>query len=523
MTDRAPRSPLFSIVTPVFDPSPADLDETISSVRSQTCRDWEWVLVDDRSTNPTVRSHLRRAAASDPRISVHERAANGGIVAASNDALERARGRWLVLLGHDDLLDPRALESMAKAIETNPDACYLYSDEDKVGPDGTFAQPFRKPVWSPERLRHQMYLGHLSVIRTDLVRQVGGFRPGFDGSQDHDLALRVTELGEPVVHVPEILYHWRIVPGSTSADPSAKDYASEAGLRAVRDHLDRLGRRGDTVTLAAPHTYRISRVLPPDLMVSVVIPTRGGCGLAWGALRNYVVEAVRSLLAHTEHELLEIVVVHDTGTPRDVLDELSSVCREALVLVAYDKPFNFSDKCNQGFLSAAGDIVVFLNDGIVIQSDHFVEELCAPLWEESVGMTGARLVYPDGTIQHAGHAYFGRDFTHPLLGWPDDDPGPFRALLVDREASGLTAACIAMRRDVFEQVGGFREDLPVNFNDVDLCYKVRGTGRRLVWLADVRATHFESRSRSRDVHVWEHEGVLGRWQQPEVDLYLPCL
>ena len=515
-------NPFFSIVTPVYDPSEKHLLETIDSVRAQTFPSWEWILVDDLSPNPGVREVLRAAGATDGRIVVHEREANGHIVRASNDALERATGEWIVLLDHDDLLEPTALELIAEAIATAPDAGYVYTDEDKVDDAGEISGEFRKPEWSPERLRHQMYLGHLSALRHDLVRRVGGFREGYDGSQDHDLALRVTELGSPVLHVPEVLYHWRMVPGSTAGDPTAKDYASDAGLRAVRDHLDRLGRHDDRVEMSdLAHTYRTIRHLDPETLVSVVIPTRGSSGVVWGSDRCFVVEAVASLLRRTEHSLLEFVVVYDTATPEEVLTTLRRLCGESLVLVEFDRPFNFSEKCNLGFVAASGDVIVFLNDDIEVLSDSFVEQLCAPLEEESVGMTGARLLYSDGTIQHAGHAYYQDHFRHVLLGSLDEDPGPFGALSVDREVSGLTAACIALRRDVVEQVGGFWTYLPSNFNDVDFSYKVRATGRRLVWLADVRATHFESRTRINTVHAWEHRAILERWGTPDLDPYLP--
>lgn len=518
----APGSPRFSIVTPVFDPDVSHLAETIASVRAQTYDGWEWIVVDDCSTNREVRAVLRAASERDPRIVLHERETNGHIVRASNDALARSTGDWIVLLDHDDLLEPEALASIATAIAEAPDAGYVYSDEDKVDESGSRFGEFRKPIWSPERLRHQMYLGHLSALRRDLVLEVGGFREGFDGSQDHDLALRVTELGDRVIHIPEVLYHWRIVPGSTAGDPTAKDYASEAGIRAVEEHLRRIGWASDLVELAAPHTYRIRRSFAPETLVSVVIPTRGSCGLVWGEEQCFVLEAVKSLLDHTEHDLLEIVVVYDTGTPEHVLGALGRLCGEALVLVEYPKPFNFSDKCNQGYLASSGDVVVFLNDDIVIESDAFVEQLCAPLREDAVGMTGARLAYSDRTIQHAGHVYAGGEYHHVFINQLDDFGGPFGELLLDREVSGLTAACVALRREVVEEVGGFWTYLPSNFNDVDLSYKVRYTGRRLLWLADVRATHFESRTRVNTVHAWEHAAVLDRWGTPDRDDYLPA-
>jgi glycosyltransferase involved in cell wall biosynthesis len=232
---------LFSVITPVYGPSLEVLRETIKSVRDQTFTDWELIMVDDRSPSEAVRELLRKVAEGDGRIRLVERAVNGGIVAASNDALAISSGAFIALLDHDDLLAPTALESMARAIAEHDNVDYMYSDEDKIDPDGNHCDLFHKPDWSPERLRHQMYTCHLSVLRSSVVREVGGFHEGFDGSQDHDLVLRVSERAREVVHVPEVLYHWRMVPCSAALAYDEKSYAWEAGKRAVQAHLDRLG------------------------------------------------------------------------------------------------------------------------------------------------------------------------------------------------------------------------------------------------------------------------------------------
>lgn len=513
--------PFFSVVTPVYEPPLDVLQEMIDSVLAQTDPDLELVLVDDRSPSDAVREVLRAAARRDSRVRVVERAENGRIVAASNDAVEAATGEFLVLVDHDDLLVPHALERVRRALEEDPEVDYVYTDEDKVGPDGTFYDTFRKPPWSPERLRSHMYTGHLSVMRASLVREVGAFRDGYDGSQDHDLALRVTERARRVVHVPEVLYHWRVVPGSAAGAADAKPYTWEAGRRAVDDHLARTG-VGEAAELGPwPGTYRVRRRLPASTTVSVVIPTRGGKGLVWGQERVFVVEAVRSALARTRHPHVEVVVVHDTPTPPAVLDALREVAGDRLVLVPFDEPFNFSRKCNLGFLHASGDVVVMLNDDVEVRSDLWLETLAAPLVEEDVAAVGANLWFEDGTRQHAGHVYYEGHLRHVGLGTPSGDPGPFAAFVVAREVSGLTGACVAMRSDVYEEVGGFSETLPVNFNDVDLSFKLRATGRRLVWLPDVELFHFESRTRKAEVVEWEYKRLRERWVFDGDDVYLP--
>ena len=514
------RAPLFSIVTPVYDPPIDVLRDTIESVRRQTWTDWELILVDDRSPDERVRDVLREAAARDPRIRVIERETNGHIVEASNDGVDAARGEFIALLDHDDLLTKRALELMQRAIKAEPEADYLYSDEDKVDADGRYYQAFYKPDWSPERLRGQMYTSHLGVLRTALVREVGGFRHGYDGSQDHDLVLRVTERARKVVHVPRVLYHWRVVPGSAAGDAEAKPYAWDAGRRAVQDQLDRLGIDGTVDYGRRPGTYAITRRLDPDVRISVVIPTRGDEGLVWGRRRRFVVEAVRSLVAKGGHDNLEIVVVFDAGTPDEVLDELVEIAPD-LQLIPYTKPFNFSEKCNLGVVASYGDVIVLLNDDVEIESEDFLPHLVAPLLEDGVGMTGARLLFANTTIQHAGLTFDRHDLTHVFAGAPVEDPGPFAALLVNRECSGLTGACIALTRATYEEVGGLSEQLPVNFNDVDLSYKVTSSGRRLVWVANAVAYHFESQTRKAVVHPWEAELVFRRWAVPDEDRYLP--
>ncbi len=512
---------MFSIVTPVYEPPLDVLADTIASVLAQDDQDWEWILVDDLSPSEGVRALIRDHAGRDPRIRLIERETNGHIVAASNDGIDAARGDFIVLLDHDDLLTPDALSANARLIAAHDDVDYLYSDEDKVDDEGNFYGDFVKPDWSPERLRGQMYTSHLSVMRTEVVRRVGKFREGYDGSQDHDLALRVGEVARRVVHIPEVLYHWRAVAGSAAADANAKPYATIAGAKAVQSHLDRVGLQAEVGQGPVPGHYRITRRLDPSVRVSVVIPTIGQSDLIWGVRKPMVVEAVRSLLEKTSHQNLEIVVVYDLPTPEKVLQQLRELAGDKLVLELFPRPFNYSEKMNVGCLRATGDRLVFLNDDVEVISDGWLEQLVAPLDEPDVGLTGARLYFSDDTVQHAGHAYGQGHYFHPFRHLPRTDYGPFGALIINREASGVTAACSAMRRDTFTQIGGFSETLPANFNDVDLCYKVRRHALRIVYVAAVELYHFESRSREPVVHDWERQIVRDRWGFPSHDPYVP--
>lgn len=501
------------MITATYDPPAGALEDTIASVLGQGHDDWEWVLVDDRSPADWVWPRLERLASEEPRVRVHRREVNGGIVAASQDALDRASGEFVVLLDHDDVLAPDALTRVAAEIAAHPDLDYLYSDQDRMTFDGETHSRFRKPDWSPERLRHHNYVTHLSVLRRSLAVEVGGFRAGYDGSQDHDLVLRVTERARTVVHVPEVLYHWREVPGSAAGDAEAKPWAWDAGVRAVQDHLDRTGIGGRASKGRAPGTYHVER--EPDLTTptSIVVPTIGASGTVRGQDRVMVVETLRSVLASTRHEALEVVVVYDTPTPAPVLESLRSLSTDAVPvrLVEFTEPFNFSRKCNVGALHATGRNLVFLNDDMEAVSEGIPEHLTAPLAEPGVGATGPKLYFEEDLIQHAGLVYGSGTITHSYYKMAATKLGAYGDLWSNREVSALTGAAFAVRREVFQEVGGFSEPFPVNYNDVDLSLKIRRTGRRLVWLHGVVLYHFESVSRSNAVRDWEKELVCRRW------------
>ncbi len=518
--DSAPAAPMFSVITPVFDPPIAVLREAIESVLAQTFRDWELILVDDKSTDDAVRETLREFAQGDHRIRVIERDVNGHIVAASNDGVGAARGEFLALLDHDDVLSPQALQLNAGVITRRPQVDYVYSDEDLIGPDGRRYGAFKKPDWSPERLRAQNYCCHLSVLRTSLVREVGGFRPGFDGSQDHDLILRVTERARRVAHIPQVLYHWRAMPGSAAADPEAKPYALETGRRAVEDQVSRLGISG-RVSVGSHGRYVVERELPERRRVSIVIPTIGSSGVIWGRRRCFVTEAVQSALASTDHANLEVVVVHDRPTPAAVLDELRAIAGDRLVLVPFGEPFNYSRKMNLGVVAATGDRLILLNDDTEVRSDRWVEELLGPLEEPDVGMTGAKLYFSSASIQHAGLACTNGEFRHPYRRAPGDTRGKADMLMINREVSGVTGACVGIRREVFLELGGLCEQLPNSFNDVDFSYKVRAAGKRILMMPRCELFHFETQTRKAVRNDWEMRFVRDRWGVAGRDPFTP--
>lgn len=512
--------PLFTLVTPVSDPPLDGLRCTIASVLGQRFAAWEWVIVDDASSDPAVRKVLR-GAASDRRIRVVERIDPGGAVAALTDALTAARGTFVAEIRVADQLADDALGRLAEVLSDDVD--FAYSDEDRIDAAGTRFDGYPKPAWSPERLLGQHYIGSLAAARRSLIKEVGGYRAGFDGVEAHDLALRVTERARRVVHLPAVLYHRFGESESTAIDPAMPADAQAVGRRAIRDALTRRGIAASVIDDGhyVGH-YRIVRQLDPATKVSLVIPTMGSRALVWGTEQVLVVESVRSALAMTDHQNVEVVVVYDDHMDPAVLTSLKEVAGDRLVPVRYSKPFNFSEKINVGALAASGDVVVLLNDDIRVREHGWLEQLVAPLADPAVGMTGAKLYFSDGTLQHVGHAYHSGGWGHPYIGWDGAAEGKRRLLRVNREVSGVTAACAALRRETFMAVGGLTEALPVNYNDVDLCYKVAHLGLRIVVVANSELYHFESKSREPGViRPWERARQLERWGEPQRDAYMP--
>ncbi len=504
-------SPRISVLTTVFDPERDHLEACLRSVADQEFADWEHIIVNDASTRPWVIEVLRAAAAADGRVRVIDRDENGGIVAASNDALAAAAGEWVALLDHDDELDPLALGAMLAACADDVDVAY--SDHDLLRADGRYASPSYKPDFSPERLRSQNYITHFVVARRALVDEVGGFRPGYDGAQDHDLVLRLTERARRVAHVPLVLYHWRQSPASVTSNSDNKRWAFEAGVRAVADHCRRVGIDATVELTAQDGCYRVIRHLNDEPLVSVVIPTRGTAGRVWGTSRVFVVDAVRSIVERSTYQRLEFVVVYDSVTPQPVLDALTRIAGDRLTLVEYDRPaFNFSEKMNIGVIHAHGDLLLLLNDDTELIDPTGIATLVAHVAADGVAMAGAKLLFADGTLQHGGHVYH-HDLMHVCLGWRGDSPGPWplRPLAVERECSGVTAAAAVVKRSAFEEVGGFPEGLPLNFNDVDFCLKLRALGHRIVWTPWATWYHFESRTRLPRLADGEYEFIDERW------------
>ncbi len=392
------KKPLISVLMPVYNTNEGDLRDALESVLAQIYPNWELCIADDASTKAGVCQILAEYCARDARIKVARRKTNGHIAAASNTALELVSGEWTALLDHDDILRPHALAEVALEIARHPECELIYSDEDKLGPDGKRLDPFFKPDFSRELFRSQNYLNHLTVHRTKNIRAVGGWRTAYNGSQDYDLNLRIFERIEPsqIRHIPKILYHWRVSTGSTAGGTRLKNYAYANGLKALSEHISRCGL--DASVAAAPGVpyFRLRHALPDPLpLVSLIIPTRDGANL----LRR----CIRSIRDKTTYANFEIIVIDNGSSDREALDYLREIEEIAGVRVLrYDRPFNFSAINNFAVAEAAGSIVGLINNDIEVISPDWLGEMVSWAIQPDVGCVGAKLIYANETIQHAG-------------------------------------------------------------------------------------------------------------------------
>ncbi len=491
-----PGLPRISILMPVHDPRPEHLRAAITSVRGQIYEDWRLCIADDGSTSDEVRDILQDAATQDVRIRLSPPRLERGIAAATNAAMAEAEGEVALFLDHDDVLAPNALAMVAAAFVDHPTAAAVYSDEDCMDADGRRSAPVFKPDFDRERLLAQNYVNHLFAVRLDLLRRIGGLRPGLDGAQDHDLVVRVSEAGEgAIIHVPRVLYHWRIFPGGATLSQSRKSSADEARVRLVDEHFARTGVAAASTPGPRGHLV-IERAQPqPAPSVLAIIPTRDRPGLLEACMVG--------LLEQTDYPALRVCVI-DNGsrTPQalHLLDSLEKTPRVEVMRI--DAPFNFAALNNAAASKAQADLLAFINDDVMVIEPGWLNAMVALAVQPDVGAVGAKLFYPDGRLQHAGIVLgLGPQKVagHEFRGAPGDSTGPQNRLLLTREVSAVTAACMVVGTRKFEEVGGFDElAFPVAFNDVDLCLKLAARGLRTLWTPRARLMHLESATRGTD-------------------------
>lgn len=490
--EKMARPPLISVLLPVYNTDEAWLRKCLDSVLSQIYPHWELCIADDASTLPHVRSILEEYRNGDGRVRLVFRETNGHISAASNSALSLAAGDYVALLDHDDELTPDALYEIAALIGRHPETDMIYTDEDKIDTQGRRHSPFFKPDWSPDTFLSLMYTCHLGVYRTALVRKIGGFREGFEGSQDYDLVLRLTERTDRIRHIPRVLYHWRSIPASSASSFDSKGYAQDAGLRAVREALERRGEDAVAEPVEGlSGRYRARYRLPGRPLVSIVIPTRD--------LSALLETCLHSVFERTAYDRFEVIIVdNDSREPetRELFRRWQEREPARFRVVPMPIPFNFPALINEGVRKARGDLVLLLNNDIEVVSGDWLAEMAAQAMRPRVGAVGVKLLYPDDTVQHAGVVLgIGGVAGHSHKYLSNDRTGYFDRLRITANYAAVTGACLMVERTKFDDAGGFDEALPVAFNDVDFCIRLLKAGYYNLCLSHPVLYHHESKTR----------------------------
>ncbi|MEB3884176.1 tetratricopeptide repeat protein [Lyngbya sp. CCY1209] len=485
--------PIISVIMPVYNTPERFLRQAIESVTNQVYPNWELCIADDNSTEPWVQPILEEYARKDNRIKVAFRTENGHICAASNSALELATGEYIALLDHDDVITPEALYEVALVLNQHPDADMIYSDEDKLDQYGQRVFPYFKPDWCPDSFLARMYTCHLGVYRRELVNAVGNFRVGYEGSQDYDLVLRVTEKTDKIFHIPKVLYSWRQHGGSTAYDPNSKLYAYIAAEKALNESFIRRGEKARIVSdhQNLPGQYTIRYHIQEYKRVSIIIPTRN-----LGTTLNH---CLRSIFEKSTYPNYEVVVIDNGSDEPETLDILKAWKQkepERFSCYEFDVPFNYPQINNYGVSKARGDYLLFLNNDTEVLTPDWIEAMLEQAQRASIGAVGPLLLYPDDTVQHAGVVLgIGGVAGHSHKGYQAHHLGYYNHLITVNNYSAVTGACLMCRREVFEEVGGLDEEFAVAFNDVDFCLKLVRQGYRNIYLPHVVLYHYESKSR----------------------------
>ena len=481
--------PLISIIVPVYRTPEKYFREMADSVIAQTYPYWELCIANASPDDVRLKTILEEYSGKDSRIKVKDLSENGGIGKNTNAAVSMAEGTYIGLLDHDDVLAPDALYEAARAA-VGENADLIYTDEDKIDETGAeHYQPHFKPDFSPDLLRSNNYICHFLVIRKSLFDQTGGFREGFDGAQDHDLIFRCTEQAKVISHIPRILYHWRTHKTSTADNPASKLYAYEAGKRAIEGNLERTQTYGVVSQTKDFGFFRVDYPLQAHPKVSIIIPNRNSAGTLKTCLN--------SVFEKSAYDNYEIIVAENNSNEEEIFSYYKELEKDPRVrIVVRNEGFNFSAINNFAAAQAEGEYLLFMNNDIEVRTPSFIEDMLGNAARKEVGAVGCKLYYPDGTIQHAGTIIgIGGIAGHAFLGMDGRKSGYLHKASIQLNYSAVTAACMMVRRTVFEECGGFEEKLTVAFNDVDLCLRIREKGYLVVYDPFVEMTHYESKSR----------------------------
>ncbi len=482
----------FSIIVPLFKTPLNFFDEMVASVKGQSYEDWELVLVNASPEDLVLAQRANEETKKDSRIKVVTLESNLGITLNTNKGVEAATGDFVCFFDHDDILEPDLLFEYARAIEGNSEIDLLYCDEDKLLEDGFYSQPFFKPDFSIDLLRNNNYICHMLTVRKSVVDSLSKAGSEFDGAQDHNLTLKVAEVARAIHHVPKVLYHWRMSAGSTAANADSKPYATIAGIKAVSDHLKRLGIKAKVEQSRRPFTYKITYDVTGEPLVSIIIPSKDAV--------NLLNTCIKSIIEKTTYANYEIVIIENNSTDEKTFDYYDGVTSryEFVRVIKWDYEFNFSKLMNFGAKHANGEYLVLLNNDTELLSDDWIERMLGICQRKEVGIVGVRLLYKDDTIQHAGLCVTGGVAGHLNRVLPKGNWGYFALADAEQNFSAVTAACLMVQKSLFNEVGGFTEELAVAFNDVDFCLKVRESGKLIVYTPEVELYHYESISRGEE-------------------------
>lgn len=488
-------NPKISIITPVYNVDNVWLEKAIFSVTNQIYENWELCLVDDASKREHIKIILNDCQKRDNRIKIKFLRENQGISGASNEALSLAGGDFVGLLDHDDELAVNALFEVVRLLQVHNDANMIYSDEDKIDTQNRLSEPYFKPDWSPDLFLSNMYTCHFGVFRKKIVEEIGGFRKGFEGSQDYDLVLRFTEKTDKIYHIPKVLYHWRKIPNSTAVKYDIKSYADINAVKAIEDTLKRRKIIGKVLQGIFLCSFRVKRDIIYIPKVSIIIPTKD----CMDDLRK----CIKSIEERTDYKNYDIIIVDNNSKDNHAIEYLQTISKTPNIrLLKYEKPFNYSAINNFAAKNSKCEYLLFLNNDTEIISEEWITSMLEHAQRKEVGAVGCKLLYRNNSIQHAG-LILGITGKRGQLGvaghshkhLPNSEIGYFGRPHIIHNLSAVTGACVMIRKDVFEEVGGFNEQLVVAFNDVDLCLRIREKGYLIVYTPYAMLYHHESLSR----------------------------
>lgn len=482
-------APKISILVPVYNTPETFLRQMIESVQKQTYENWELCIANANPGNEQVKAILKEYAENDARVKVTDVPENEGIAQNTNKALKIAEGAFIGLLDHDDVLAENALYEVVKELNKVVDTDVIYTDEDKVSTamDEYFSPNF-KPDFNLDMLRSNNYFCHFFVAKKELIEAVGGFRGEYNGAQDYDLFLRCIEKAERIGHIPKILYHWRVHQESTADNPLSKMYAYEAGKKAIEQHLKRCGVMAKVSKTENLGFYRVKYQQEGNPVVSILIPNKDQ--------KETLDQCLKSIEEHTDYENYEIIIIENNSTEKETFEYYKQIRNPKIRVIEWKDEFNYSAINNYGVRNAKGEYLLFLNNDIEVIHSDWLREMLSNCQREEVGAVGAKLYYPDNTVQHAGVIVgIGGVAGSVFVGLKRGYTGYMHRASIQQNLSAVTAACMMVKKSVFEEVGGFEEKLKVAFNDIDFCLKIREKGYLIVYDPYVELYHYESKTR----------------------------